>query len=105
MSSSQELIKKRSKYYAFKENINSLAIQINKGMQELESPIIQTSENYKINDENGDKKKLESCQTKLREKYNLLMNQTMPAIDNKINRLNREIEEALQEEAKSASAL
>ena len=98
MSKSSDLSNKRSIYYAFKENINNTASQKKSIVDELDSPIKSIVETYIIDEDSGDKYKLKRIQAELKEKYNLLITQTIPAIETKISSITKEIEAAIREE-------
>ena len=98
MASSSELIRKRSEYYAFKENINILKEQIKKSLSALTIATNKVSEVYTIDNEEGDNYKLKKLRDQLQEQYNILISRTIPAIEYKISRLSTEIENAIAEE-------
>ncbi len=98
MKQSDILFQKRSKYYAFKENVNSVALGLDNIIEELEKPISKIVDGYVLNEEKADANKLEQLKNTIKEKRDLLKYQTLPAIDNKIERLGREIDTALEKE-------
>ena len=65
MASSGELIRRRSEYYAFRENIRDLASKIKMAADEFYTPVEIISENFTINDEPGDGYKLRNYQREL----------------------------------------
>ena len=98
MASSAELIRKRSEYYVFLEQINSVASDMIAAIDNLNSPVKKMRENYTINSENGDKGKLSGLQQSLQNNYGKLTNSVIPSINSEINSLSRDIEYALAEE-------
>lgn len=96
MINCDELTQKRSTYYVFKDEVNNIALELDKIIEELESPISKVAEGYILNDEKADAYKLEHLKDLIKEKRDLLKYQTLPAIENKIEKLGQEIETALE---------
>ena len=98
MAKSDDLIRERSEYYAFKEQIANFIIKITNAVEAYNSPKNKISEMYQVNAENGDQKKFQTDQQKLSELASNLTNNTLTAIQTKIDQLSTSIQAALDEE-------
>lgn len=98
MAKSDDLIRERSEYYAFKEQIANFIIKITNAVEAYNSPKNKISEMYQVNAENGDQKKFQMDQQKLSELASNLTNNTLTAIQTKIDQLSTSIQAALDEE-------
>lgn len=98
MAKSDDLIRERSEYYAFKEQIANFIIKITNAVEAYNSPKNKISEMYQVNAENGDQKKFQMDQQKLSELASNLTNNTLTAIQTKIDQLSTSIQVALDEE-------
>lgn len=98
MAKSDDLIRERSEYYAFKEQIANFIIKITNAVEAYNSPKNKISEMYQVNAENGDQKKFQMDQQKLSELASNLTNNTLTAIQTKIDQLSTSIQTALDEE-------
>ena len=102
MPSSSTLIKKRSDYYAFKQRVSDIVGELDKAIAALDLLLTKVSENFVIDNENGDSGRLKKVRTDLDTRRTLLNTQTLPAIEFEISSLSSSIDAAieLEEEAK-----
>ena len=98
MATSDELKYTRSKYYVFREQVNTLATKILEGYNQYYSVPKTLQESYQIDGESGDRKANQDNCNKVKESYDLLINTTIPAINSKIDSLNSQIKIAEQKE-------
>lgn len=98
MARSDELIRERSEYYAFKEQIANLIVKIAKAIDSYNSPKNRIYDMYQINSENGDYGRIQNDQSQLKSVVSNLSDNTIPAIQSKIDQLSSEIQAALQAE-------
>ncbi len=96
--SSQQLKNERSKYYVFREQTNTLATKMLESYNQYYSVHSKISETYQINSEAGDRGVISKDLKKLKENYDLLINNTLPAINSKIDSLSSQIRAAEQRE-------
>ena len=99
---SEQLKKERSKYYVFRERTNTLAKKILESYNQYYSVHKKLKEVYLINDSTGDKGVLSKDYTAIKAKYDILINNTLPAINSKIDRLTAQIRAAEQQEMEEA---
>ena len=100
--SSQQLRNERSRYYVFREQTNTLATKILESYNQYYSVHGKISESYQINSEPGDLGVMSKDIKKLKESYDLLINNTLPAINSKIDSLSSQIRAAEQREEEEA---
>ena len=100
--SSQQLKNERSKYYVFREQTNTLATKLLESYNQYYSVHGKISESYQINSEPGDLGVITKDLKKLKESYDLLINNTLPAINNKIDNLSSQIRAAERREEEEA---
>lgn len=100
--SSQQLRNERSKYYVFREQTNTLATKILESYNQYNSVHTKISETYQINSEAGDLGIISKDIKKIKESYDLLINNTLPAINSKIDSLSSQIRAAEQREEEEA---
>ena len=81
-----------------KEQIANFIIKITNAVEAYNSPKNKISEMYQVNAENGDQKKFQTDQQKLSELASNLTNNTLTAIQTKIDQLSTSIQAALDEE-------
>ena len=86
--SSQQLRSERSRYYVFREQTNTLATKLLESYNQYYSVQAKIKESYQVNSENADHGVIEKDLKKLKESYDLLINNTLPAINSKIDSLN-----------------
>jgi phosphoenolpyruvate carboxylase len=104
--SAVQLRNERSKYYVFREQINTLCTKLLENYNQYYSVHEKINEVYQINDASAENGKLQKDAKKLKESYDLLRNQTLPSIDRKIDQLSiriREAEKLAESEAKKAA--
>lgn len=89
--SSQQLKNERSRYYVFREQTNTLANQILESYNQYYSVHTKIHETYQINSEAGDLGVISKDLKKLKSSYDLLINNTLPAINSKIDSLSSQI--------------
>lgn len=97
MASSSELINQRQKYYTLKENVSKLITNFSSSIESIE-PALKINECFAIDEVSADGGKINSINSSLVETKNKLNNEVIPAINNKINSLNSEIQAALDRE-------
>lgn len=102
MTSSKELIRKRSEYYAFKERVNILKSELKSSLSAISLASSKANETYTLDGEQMDHYKLKEIQRALENHYNVISTRTLPAIDYKISRLSNEIEQAIADEIAAA---
>jgi hypothetical protein len=100
--SSQQLKNERSRYYVFREQTNTLATKLLESYNQYYSVHGKISESYQVNSEAGDLGVISKDIKKLKESYDLLINNTLPAINSKIDSLSSQIRAAEQREEKEA---
>lgn len=98
MALSDDLIRERSEYYAFKEQIANLIVKIAKAIESYNTPKNRIHDMYQINSENGDYDKVQNDQSQLKGVVSNLSNNTLPAIQTKIDQLSSQIQAALEAE-------
>lgn len=98
MARSDELIRERSEYYAFKEQISNLILKISNAVEAYTSPKKRIQEMYQVNLEYGDYGKLQNDHDSITTLMKNLTNNTLPAIQNKIDQLSADIQAAIQSE-------
>ena len=99
--SSQQLRNERSRYYVFREQTNTLATKLLESYNQYYSVHGKISESYQVNSEAGDLGVISKDIKKLKESYDLLINNTLPAINSKIDSLSSQIRAAEQREAEN----
>jgi len=102
MASSYELIQERSRYYAFKEQLNQASSKLKDAISVATELRKKVEESYKVDDESGDhqaiKKEIENMNNMLRTiDVNLI-----PNVGNRINTLTHDIQVAEYYEQKAA---
>ena len=99
---SEQLKKERSRYYVFRERTNTLAKKILESYNQYYSVQKLISESYQVNSESADQGAIAKDIIKLKECYDMLINSTIPAINQKINNLTYEIRQIEQREESAA---
>ena len=102
MASSQQLRNERSKYYVFREQVNVLATKTLESYNQYYSVHKKLKEVYLINGSTGDKGVLSKDYAAIKTKYDILISNTLPAINSKIDRLTAQIRAAEQQEMEEA---
>ena len=103
MASSAELIRKRSDYYAFKENVNIILSDLRGSLSAVTAAYNKVLDTYTLDGESLDKGKLQAMRDKLESHCNTISSRTLPAIDSAISKLSTQIEQALAAEAAKAA--
>lgn len=98
MARSDDLIRERSEYYAFKERVSVLVGMISQSVSDYESPSKRIYDAYQINGEHGDYGKIQVNINNLKTLGDSLNSGTIPAIDAKIDQLSAAIQSAIEEE-------
>lgn len=98
MASSQQLKAERSKYYVFREQVNTLATKILESYNQYYNVHNKIKEAYTVDGEAGDKGVIKKSYEQVKQNYDLLINNTLPAINNKIDSLSAQIRAAEQKE-------
>lgn len=98
MARSDDLIRERSEYYAFKERVAVLAGMVQKAVEDYSSPQKRIHDAYMVNGEFGDYGKIQTNINSLKSLCDSLNSGTLPAIDSKIDQLSAAIQAAIEEE-------
>ncbi len=98
MALSTDLMAERSRYYTFKDQVSNLARELLVSYNNLYKVSQHIKETYQVNNDSGDRGKFKNSCNALKSKYDLLVNSTIPAINNKIDELDSQINTALAEE-------
>lgn len=101
MALSTDLMSERSRYYTFKDQVSNLASELLVSYNNLYKVSQHIKETYQVNNDSGDRGKFKISCNALKSKYDLLVNSTIPAINNKIDELDSQINTALAEEEKA----
>lgn len=108
MESSEQLIAERNQYVAYRDQVKILYNKMVDCYNDYFAVSGKISESYQINGESGDKGVVAPSCESLKDSYELLINSTIPAINNKIDQLNSQIRRAQEreeeEERKAAEA-
>ena len=98
MATSSQLKAERSKYYVFREQVNTLATKVLESYNQYYSVHNKIKEAYTIDGEPGDKGVIKKSYEQVKQNYDVLINNTLPAINNKIDSLSAQIRAAEQKE-------
>lgn len=97
MASSKELIRKRSKYYALRDDVNNILRQTLKTYSSLTNAD-KLKDSFTIDGESADNGKISDIRVDIGNINDKLKNIIIPEINYKINSLSRQIEQALTSE-------
>lgn len=98
MESSSQLIAERRVYYDFRDEVYSLANNLAECSNLYDTVQRHIAETYQINNDSGDGGKIKQSCNSIKNDYELLVNQTIPAINSEISDLNYRIDRAIEEE-------
>ena len=98
MATSDQLKAERSRYYVFREQVNTLATKTLESYNQYYSVHNKIKEAYLVDGESGDKGVIKKSYEQVKQNYDLLINTTLPAINNKIDSLSAQIRAAEQKE-------
>lgn len=98
MAYSSQLIAERRVYYNFRDEVYSLANSLAECSNLYDTVNRHVAEIYQINNDSGDGGKIKQSCNSIKNDYELLVNQTIPAINSEISDLNYRIDRAIEEE-------
>ena len=98
MQSSDQIIAERQRYIVYRDQVKILYNKTVDCYNEYFAVYGKISESYQINGESGDKGVVAPSCESLKDSYELLINSTIPAINNKIDQLNSQIRRAQERE-------
>ena len=98
MATSDQLKSERSRYYVFREQVNTLATKTLESYNQYYSVHNKIKEAYLVDGESGDKGVIKKSYEQVKQNYDLLINNTLPAINNKIDSFSAQIRAAEQKE-------
>lgn len=94
MSLISELQNERSRYYVLRDKIKLICNHLNNSRDDIKEAAKQLEQFYLINEEVADYEKLNTIASNTSTIKDILINKIIPAINNKINQLNNEIDKA-----------
>lgn len=97
MASSRELISKRNKYYALRDDVNNILSQTLKTYSSLTNAD-KLKDAFTIDGESADNGEISDIRADIGNVNDKLKNVVIPEINNKIDSLSRQIEQALARE-------
>ena len=98
MQSSEQLIAEKQRYLAYRDQVKILYNKMLDCYNDYFAVYGKIKESYQINGESGDKGIIAPSCKALKDSYELLINSTIPAINNKIDQLNSDIKKAQERE-------
>jgi hypothetical protein len=93
MSKANQLRAKQRAYYSLLENVSSFNSKLKTAYNQLENAV-KTKQNFLIDDESADNNDIENSREAILKTSEKLTSTIIPAIQNKINNLNKDISNA-----------